>query len=253
MVHDVSVRGRVFLSAASAGLAIALAGALVVACGATRVPSDAGSPASPIVTTPATDSSSSMPTAPSPSADGSPSGAPRELGAAAAPLPAGDYTSSAFRPRITLTLDDGWSVGTVSSGFLDVQQERGTPDVIAVQFARVESILGSAWSTAAPDSSAAVIRAIRDNSGVTVIGEAGTRVGGLTGSSVVVENRGTVHAPIMRVSAGTLGIDPKRRLQVSVFDTPDGVLAVMVGGSVATWDHTLAVAEPIVGSVVFGP
>ena len=53
----------------------------------------------------------------------------------------------------------------------------------------------------------------------------------------------------MQVSAGTLSIDPGRKLWISFFDTADGLLAVMVGGSIAQWDRTLTVAEPVLESV----
>ena len=36
------------------------------------------------------------------------------------------------------------------------------------------------------------------------------------------------------------------------FDTPGGVLAVLVGGSVDRWDDTLAIAEPVLESVQIG-
>ena len=58
--------------------------------------------------------------------------------------------------------------------------------------------------------------------------------------------------PVLRVPAGPLAISPERRLWVSFFDTPDGVLAVMVGGSVARWDESLAAAEPVLESVRIG-
>ena len=43
--------------------------------------------------------------------------------------------------------------------------------------------------------------------------------------------------PVMVVPPGPLGIDPGRRLWVAFLDTPDGLLAVMVGGSVAGGDR----------------
>jgi hypothetical protein len=54
----------------------------------------------------------------------------------------------------------------------------------------------------------------------------------------------------MQVSAGTLSIDPGRKLWISLFDTADGLLAVMVGGSVAGWERALTIAEPVLESVV---
>jgi hypothetical protein len=54
------------------------------------------------------------------------------------------------------------------------------------------------------------------------------------------------------VPPGALGIDPGRRLWIAFFDTPDGLLAIMVGGSVARWDDALAAAEPVLESVQIG-
>ena len=51
---------------------------------------------------------------------------------------------------------------------------------------------------------------------------------------------------------GALGIDIGRRLWIAFFDTPDGLLAVMVGGSVSKWDEALAAAEPVLESVRIG-
>ncbi len=79
-----------------------------------------------------------------------------------------------------------------------------------------------------------------------------SRIGGLTGSQVTVENAGDAHAQVMQVPPGALGIDPGRRLWIAFFDTPDGLLAIMVGGSVARWDDALAAAEPVLESVRIG-
>jgi hypothetical protein len=56
-----------------------------------------------------------------------------------------------------------------------------------------------------------------------------------------------LHAP-----PGALSISPGRRLWIAFFDTPDGLLAIMVGGSVAKWEEALAVAEPVLESVTIG-
>ena len=167
-------------------------------------------------------------------------------------LPAGRYTRSSFRPPITLELDDGWSVGQALGGFFDVQQQKGTPDVIAVQFAHVEGVIGAGGATVDVTSAASAANALRDNPGLTVLEESVSRMSGLYGSNVVVENAGSTHAGVLQVPVGTLGIDPDRRLWVSFFDTADGVIAIMVGGSVAQWQHTLDVAEPVFESVEIG-
>ena len=56
----------------------------------------------------------------------------------------------------------------------------------------------------------------------------------------------------MVVPPGPLGIDPGRRLWVAFLDTPDGLMAVMVGGSAAEWHEAMDVAEPVLESIQIG-
>ena len=93
---------------------------------------------------------------------------------------------------------------------------------------------------------------IHENPGLTVLGDSPSLISGLEGFTVEVENAADGDAPVLRVSAGPLAISPERRLWASFFDTPTGVLAVLVGGSVARWDETLAIAEPVLESVRIG-
>jgi hypothetical protein len=165
-------------------------------------------------------------------------------------LVAGVYTRDDFRPRITFELDEGWSVGSVVAGFFDVQQQQGTPDVIAVQFALPGGIVGADRATVQATSAGDAVAAIKENPGLVTIGEDESRLGGQTGTVLEVENPGPANAPIFDVPAGRLGIDAGRRLWIALFDTPDGVLAVMVGGSTADWAHALTVAEPVLESIV---
>jgi hypothetical protein len=119
---------------------------------------------------------------------------------------------------------------------MDIQQDQGTSDVIAVQFAALDRVVGADGAATPATTVETAVRAIHANPGLVVIDESASSLGGLDGLNVTVDNQGAPHAPIMDVSAGRLGIDPGRRLWMSLFDTPDGVLAVMVGGSAATWD-----------------
>ena len=144
---------------------------------------------------------------------------------------------------------DGWAVGSVSDGFFDVQQDPGSPDVIAVQFARPTRVVGEDGASVPVTTAADFIAAIGGNPGLDVIDGSDSRLGGLVGENVVVENSGSSTTPVVEVSLGMLGFDPGRRLWISAFDTPDGVVAVIVGGSVAQWDRTLAVAEPVLESI----
>jgi len=180
------------------------------------------------------------------------SSGPTELTLGADPLPSGLYTRAGFRPPVTLVLDQGWSAGTLSDGFFDVQQDKGTPDVIAVQFAQVEATVGPDGSTVAAASAQEAAETIKANPGLTVLDESESRLGGLAGFNLEVENSGGSHAPILDVPVGRLGIDSGRRLWISLFDTDDGLLAVMVGGSVAQWDRALRLAEPVLESIVIG-
>ena len=175
-----------------------------------------------------------------------------ELTATDEALPAGRYTRAGFEPAITFELDGSWQAVQLFGGFFDVQQDVGTPDVIAVQFARPSAIFGEAGTDPATTAEAA-IASVQANSALAVIESSDSRIGGLDGSQVTVENSGDAHATVMQVPPGPLGIDPGRRLWIAFFDTPDGLLAIMVGGSVAQWEEALAAAEPVLESVQIGP
>ena len=220
------------------GTAIVLLAVLVLGCGTVPAPSQAGSPG-------ATETPRASATA---SADGS----PRELTRSSEPLPPGTYTRAGFLPRVTLELDAGWFAGTLADGFFDVQRDRNTPDVIAVQFGRVDGVVGAEGRTVEAASAADAAQAIADNPGLEVLGESESRLGGLTGSNLEVENTTGSHTGMLDVSVGRLGIDSGRRLWISLFDTPDGILAVMVGGSIAQWARALSLAEPVLESIVIG-
>jgi hypothetical protein len=167
------------------------------------------------------------------------------------PLAAGRYTRSGLEPRIELELDGSWQAVQLFEGFFDVQQDVGTPDVIAVQFAKPDRIDGADGSVEPADAAEAV-ELVSANPNLTVIERSGSRIGGLSGHQVTVANEGEAHARIMLVPPGPLGIDPGRRLWIAFFDTDAGLLAIMVGGSTARWDEALAAAEPVLESVVIG-
>ncbi|HSI99260.1 MAG TPA: hypothetical protein VLA59_02620 [Patescibacteria group bacterium] len=167
------------------------------------------------------------------------------------PLEAGRYTRSGFEPRIELELDGTWQAVQLFDGFFDVQQDVGTPDVIAVQFAKPSRIDG-ADGASEPADSAEAVELVRANPDLTVIERSDSRIGGLSGHQVTVANEGEAHARILLVPPGPLGIDPGRRLWIAFFDTDAGLLAIMVGGSTERWNETLAAAEPVLESVVIG-
>lgn len=206
-----------------AGLATAL---LLAACGGPAVPS----------------------ASPTPSAEATPAVA--ELTATTDPLPPGRYTRSGFQPAVTFTLDEGWRGVQLLSGFFDVQQQVGTPQVIAVQFAQVSAVFSRDGSEAVTEAEEAA-GVLSDNADFEILGTSDAQVGGLSGFTVELGNATDHHVNVLSVPPGPLGIDPHRRLWVSLFDTPDGVLAVMVGGADDNWDEALATAEPVLESVEF--
>jgi hypothetical protein len=173
-----------------------------------------------------------------------------ELAAAPAPLPAGTYTRSAFRPAVTLHVDGTWTSVNRFDDFFDVEQDIGSPDVIAVQIARPKQLAGKVM-VPVPSDPAGAIATLRANPDLHVVSESVSDVGGLNGRVVEIQNTSGHHAAVMLLSPGTLGIDTTRKLWVAFFATPDGLVAVMVGGSIAKWQPALAAAEPVLESIRF--
>jgi hypothetical protein len=167
-------------------------------------------------------------------------------------LAEGTYTNSGFEPHITFDVGDGWQGVQNTRGFFDVQRDPGSPDVIAVQFGNVDAVYGADGQAVDIHTAADAVPAIGENPGFKVLGQSPSLLSGLEGFTVEVENAAQSDVPVVRVPAGPLAISPERRLWLSFFDTPNGVLAVMVGGSVARWDESLAAAEPVLESVHVG-
>ena len=170
-------------------------------------------------------------------------------------IPPGRYTRADFVPRVTFEIADGeWYAEQLYTGFFDLQQDVGSPDVIAVQFAKPSEIYSERGSSVRVESAAEAAAAVRGNPGLTVIGDSAALMDEREGLVVEVEHAGrsTTNVGVMAVPPGPLSIAPNRRLWIAFFDTEDGLLAVMVGGSVARWDEALAAAEPILETVTIG-
>ena len=178
-----------------------------------------------------------------------------ELPPAGTVLDAGRYTRAVFQPRITFEVAaDEWQSAQLFEGFFDVQQDAGSPDVIAVQFARPEGAYGADGELASVASVDAAVAAIRANPGLEILSSSESRMSGLTGTVLEVENPTSsgAHVEVLRVPPGPLGIDAGRRLWIALFDTSAGLVAIMVGGSVAGWDEALRAAEPVLETVTIG-
>ena len=177
----------------------------------------------------------------------------RELATSPDPLPAGTYTRTGFEPPITFQLDGSWSGVQLLDGFFDVQQNAGTAEVVAVQFGLPRAVYGAEDTTVDATTAQGAAAALAGNPTLEILGQNPAQVGGLEGTTIEVENAREVHAGVLVVQPGPLGIDPGRRLWIAFLDAPDGLLAIMVGGTVARWDDALSAAEPVLESVRIGP
>jgi len=169
-------------------------------------------------------------------------------------LAPGRYTRAGFEPRITFELDGPWHSVNAFSGFFDVQQDVGSPDVISVQFGLPTEVAAGPLQAEAISTAEAAVATLEANTRLVTVESSESRIGGLTGHQITVENPPDEAdlTPVVRVTPGVLQIAPGRRLWCAFFDTPQGVLAILVGGSVANWDQALAAAEPVLESVTIG-
>ena len=164
-------------------------------------------------------------------------------------LPPGRYTRRDFAPRVTFDLEGPWYGRQVLRGFFDVQQgAKDDPHVIAVQFGRPSALVGENGEQEPVDAAEAAT-ILATNPQLAVVETGTSEIGGLEGTQITVENTGAAPAEIMRLPPGKIGINPERRLWIAFFDTDEGLLAIMVGGSVEKWDEALATAEPVLESI----
>jgi hypothetical protein len=169
-------------------------------------------------------------------------------------LAPGRYTMGGFSPTVTFELDGPWFAEQSFAGFFDVQQDVGSPDVIAVQFARPSHVFGADGQRVEVASAAEAAAALTEHPSLEILGQSPGTTGGHDGHVVEVEHAadGTADVGVMSVPPGPLMLSPDRRLWISFLDTSDGLLAILVGGSVARWDEALTTAEPVLESVTIG-
>ena len=175
-----------------------------------------------------------------------------ELAPSADPLAPGRYTRSTFSPAISFVVDGPWRAVQLFDGFFDIQQDIGTPDVIAVQFAKPSALFGADGEAIELTDPVKAAEILGQNTGLSVLETSATSVGGRDGIAITVETAGSAGAVVMRLPPGDLSILEGRRLWMAFFDTPDGILAIMVGGSIAKWDAALAAARPVLESIEIG-
>ena len=143
-------------------------------------------------------------------------------------------------------MSDEWTAAQATTGFFDIQDEPGSLDVVAVQFANV-----------AADTPELLANAIAARENLVVSEPEAVEVDGREAIKLVVETTDPpdtnppVFRPVLDISAGPLAIASARRLEVTLVDVDGEVLALLVGGSVAEWGRALEIAAPVVDSVVF--
>lgn len=161
-------------------------------------------------------------------------------------LSSGRFTKADFSPALSFRLGRGWHAGHDIAGFFDVQKRPNTPDVIAVQFGLPVT------ATSAADA----IRQLRQTHGLAVTDRGRTTIGGRPTREVLIDSRNPRlqpqrYTPIFSVAGGSLYIASGRRLLVDFVEPGGTLVAVLVGGSVRSWDATMRVAMPVVRSIRF--
>lgn len=166
--------------------------------------------------------------------------------AADRPVEPGRYRREGFEPSFTIDVPAGWFAAQDVPGFFDLERDVGSLDVTAVQFARPSDLTNA--ETAG--------ETIRARLGVVVDGPTAIEVGGVPGVRLVVDAaepdiEAEVFVPVLEIALGPISIASGRRLELRLVDTGAGLLAVLLGGSVRTWDRAWTAAEPILASIHF--
>jgi hypothetical protein len=169
-------------------------------------------------------------------------------------LAAGRYSYRDFGdPLVSFEVDGApWRAVQLWDGFFDIEQgDAEDPHVIAVQFAHPTAVHGSDGAVV-PTDAADAVALLGSNPDLDVVETSSSRIDGLDGSQITVENTGDEVVSFIGLPPGTIGINGDRRLWMAFFDTDEGLLAVMIGGSIEKWDEALAAAEPVLESIEIG-
>ena len=169
-------------------------------------------------------------------------------------LEPGRYSFRDFgEPIVSFEVEGGsWTAVQLWPGFFDVEQgDAEDPHVIAVQFALPTGVHG-ADGAVLPTDAANAVALLEANPELEVVETSSSEIDGIQGSQITVENTGAEPVRFLDLPPGTIGINGDRRLWMAFFDTDEGLLAIMVGGSIEQWDEALAAAEPVLESIEIG-
>jgi hypothetical protein len=168
-------------------------------------------------------------------------------------LPAGRYTRGGFVPRVTFEVDGSWHAVNAAPRFWRIQQRLDVPDPVTamVMFARPDGIYAMPGQLMAPTTAQAAVDAFGANAALEVVSSDSSRMSGLTGLLLELETAGA-EAQVVHVPIGELTVSPVDRMWLALFDTPEGLVAIIVQGPAADWDSVLVAAEPVLESVTIG-
>jgi hypothetical protein len=167
------------------------------------------------------------------------------------PLAAGRYTRGAFVPRVTFEVDEGWLAVEAGARFWHLQRGLDPAGAVAVMFARPDGIFRNPGQLMAPSTAEAAADALGRNTAVEIVASDSSQISGLTGLLLELEAAGD-EAQVVHVPPGALAIPPGERMWLAMFDTPEGLVAIIVQGAAADWDAVLGSAEPVLESVTIG-
>ena len=169
------------------------------------------------------------------------------------PLAAGRYTRGAFVPRVTFEVGDGWHAVNAAARFWRIQRVLDSPSaaMTMVMFARPDGIYIASEQLMAPTTAQAAADLISGNDAVEVLDSSESLMSGLTGLVLELQGR-AAGTRVLHVPIGELTVSPGERMWLALFDTPEGLVAIIVQGSAADWDSVLVVAEPVLESVTIG-
>ena len=167
------------------------------------------------------------------------------------PLPAGRYTRGAFVPRVTFEVEKGWRAVEAGARFWNLQRKAGKPKAVMVMFARPDGIYGDRGELLGPGTAQAAADTLGANTAIEVVSSDSSLMSGLTGLLLELEAAGA-EADVLHVPPRALTLPPGERMWLALFDTPEGLVAIIVQGSASEWDSVLVAAEPVLESVTIG-
>ena len=138
---------------------------------------------------------------------------------------------------VTVELDEGWSSASVADQSVSIRRAVDGADVV-VNLARIEAASAAA--------AASVVQALP---GVEVLASSDSRMSGLTGPNLELENTSTGQVRPLTTASGPIALESGQRMWLSMFDTADGVVAVSVIADASVWDAALLAAERVLETV----